>query len=336
MISIGERPIVILYGGWSHEAALSAYPSIEKAVKALSLEAIVIDVRAPDFLQRLTGIGGAIVFPASHGAFHEDGKLQGLFEILDIPYVGSGVAASAVGMNKLISKHFFSGCGYKTAPYEHVSKVKSVPSYEDVASKLSGTLVLKPVFAGASFGVCRVENKDEYTRELPPLLDEFNDVLIEKYIDGRGSEFSISVLSTSNGPLVLPVCEIKTGSGIFDYKVKFTPRLIDERMPAEISPVLNSKLQNLGAGIFQKLGCAGFARIDVIVDKFEDPYVLEVNTLPGLLPTSIFPKACMAAGISYNDMIRMLLENALDAKPMEIKKQIELKELPDDIKQAMA
>ena len=335
MLNNQKKSVVIVYGGWSHEAALSGYPMIHKAVQELGLNSTLIDMTSPHFVQELLQAKPFIVFPASHGAFHEDGKLQGLLEILDMPYVGSGVAASGVGMNKLISKLFFSGCGFKTAPYELVTDTH-IPTYKDVSARLGSTLVLKPVSSGASFGVHLVKNVNEYNNILPSLVNEFHDILVEKFIDGGGREFSISVISTAAGVEVLPVCEIRTGSAIFDYNVKFTTALIEEKIPADISADLNKRLADVGKCVFQQLGCSSFARIDAIVDANQDIYILEINTLPGLLPTSIFPKACAVAGIPYTKMINLLIDSALIRKPMEIEKQYVQKELPEDIKNAMS
>ena len=326
--------IAVLVGGWSHEANLSGYPTIVKAIRELELEPVILDCTDPKLAEKILSSEVKIAFPASHGAFHEDGKLQGFLEFLNIPYVGSGVAASAVGMNKLLAKYFFIGCGFRTPKFEWMNKER-IYNFENICDSLGDRFVAKPVFSGASFGVELIESEDQFDEYVSKNVAEFGDILLEEFIDGGGQEFSVSTVQIDGRVEDLPVCKIITEGGLFDYSTKFTRALVNEEVPAVISNELSAQLRALGREVFESLGCSGFLRSDFVVDLSGREYLLEVNTLPGLLPDSIFPKACRAQGISFVQMVKLLLESALRPKPMEVERQNKPVDLPEDISKAL-
>jgi D-alanine-D-alanine ligase len=152
--------VVVLYGGWSHETNFTAHPSVTRAYKSFNIEVIPMDIREPRFVELIQNAEPDVVFITNQGAYGEDGKVQGIFDILDIPYIGSGVCASAIGMNKFASKLVFQGLGLKTAKYV-LFPFGSEPTYRELVHELGQKLVIKPIMGGGSFGMpSRIVCKD--------------------------------------------------------------------------------------------------------------------------------------------------------------------------------
>ena len=162
----GIEKVAVLYGGWSHEANFTAHSVIAKTVSQKGIECVCFDVRHSNFLGRLATFAPDVVFPTNQGAYGEDGKLQGLLEILDFRYVGSGVAASAIGMNKLMTKYMLQALGVLAPRFAYVASNASPPPFRKVSSELKTPFIVKPILTGGSFGVAKVATQKEYVRAL--------------------------------------------------------------------------------------------------------------------------------------------------------------------------
>jgi D-alanine-D-alanine ligase len=259
-----------------------------------------------------------VVFVALHGGAGEDGTLQALLELAGKPYTGSGVLASALAMNKAMAKRLFEHAGIPTPRWRLFdARGEQAPKVFD-ARELGGyPVVVKPNAQGSTVGLTVVQRAEG----LPAALEEaarFGDeVLVEEYIPGR--EVTVGVL----GGEALPVVEIVPSHGLYDFECKYTPGMSEYRVPAPLEPEQARTLQQLGCRAFRALGCRGVARVDFRLSPAGEPFCLEVNTIPGMTPTSLVPMAARAVGISYDQLVGRMLELALEdarrqaARPVE-------------------
>ena len=244
-----------------------------------------------------------VVFIALHGSNGEDGTIQGFLELLGVFYTGSGVLASALGMDKISSRKLFTQTGLNVPIYLLLSKDDS---QNVVFKRFKLPIFVKPSNQGSSVGVSKVTKKFDLKKALK-LAFGFGDlVIVEEYIKGR--EITVPILGNDN-PTALPVVEIISKTDFFDYKAKYDEKLCDEIVPAKISKKLTIDAQKAAIVAYQALGCRGFGRVDMII-KDGKIYVLEVNTIPGLTPVSLFPKSAASAGIVYTKLLDRIIEFA--------------------------
>jgi D-alanine-D-alanine ligase len=247
-----------------------------------------------------------VVFIAMHGPFGEDGTIQGMLELAGLKYTGSGVLASALGMNKIMFKRVMQAQKIPIPKYVVVDK-------KDSASKVSKVLgkppyFIKPSSQGSSVGTSIARNFKELKKGLKEAFSYGPKVIVEEYI--VGTEVTCPILGNDR-PSALPLIEIVPLKGeYFDYESKYTESGAEEIVPARISKALSRKVQKIAIDVFASVGCRGFARVDFLIDKQNRPYVLEVNTIPGLTPMSLFPKSAKAAGISYSQLLDKILNYA--------------------------
>lgn len=238
-----------------------------------------------------------IAFIAMHGPFGEDGTIQGLLEMYEIPYTGSGVLASALGMNKIYSRKLFTQAGLLTPKttivYKNINETQN--------QKFNFPLFVKPSRQGSSVGTFKVNNKNELQKALKTALAFGDPALIEEFIDG------VEITGGILGKTPLPLVEIVPKKDFFDYEAKYDAKLTDEIVPARISKDLTKKAQEIALKAFNAISCKAFGRVDMII-KDNDIYVLEVNTIPGLTPMSLLPKAAKAAGISYSQLLDKIID----------------------------
>ena len=259
-----------------------------------------------------------VVFIALHGRFGEDGTVQGLLEMIDVPYTGSGVLASALAMNKILSKKIFSLEKIPTTDFIEVEcsswpddtrgKIRKTSS---MAETLGRPLVIKPACEGSSIGVHIAEKDEHIAARLDEAFSYGNIVLAEKYLKAR--EIQCGVIGNSN-PYALPLIEIVSKKEFFDYEAKYSPELVEEIVPAPISESATERIQQISIKAYQALGCAGFARVDNFVQDDGQIFVSEINTIPGLTQASLFPKEAKAAGIEFPQLLSILIDLALEAK----------------------
>lgn len=256
--------------------------------------------------------GIQVFFIALHGLYGEDGTIQGMLELLGIPFVGSGTLASALAMDKAMAKKIFYADGLPTPRGQVVEKESFSANPEKEAAFLSGFVpaVVKPVRQGSSIGIAMVNAGAELIPALREAFQYDNRVLVEERVKGR--ELTAGVLGIENLQ-ALPVVEIVPKRSFFDYKAKYDAQFVDEICPAQIPEEIAAAAQSLAIRAHKALGCRGLSRTDFIWGA-EGLTILEVNTLPGLTENSLIPKAARAAGISFPDLLDRLLQDAMQAR----------------------
>lgn len=245
-----------------------------------------------------------VVFNALHGGYGENGQLAALLDLAGIPYTGSGALASSLGMNKHLSKVLFQAGGVPTAPWEKFSRREGVDHARLAALQMP--LVVKPNEQGSTVGLSIVRQPGEIDAALERAFQYGDTVLAEKYIPGR--ELTVSVL----GGEALPVIEIIPESGFYDYEAKYQGGKTRYVVPAELPEDLSVNIQQAGVGAYRALGCRGYARVDFRLQDDGQFFCLEVNTLPGMTPTSLVPKAAKAVGIGFNELMERIVELAVN------------------------
>ena len=299
--------IALLSGGASSEREVSL-KSGDQVYEALDKEKYkVIRYDPKTELKRL--IADATEIDASliilHGPFGEDGTVQGLLDLLGIPYQGAGVLGSALAMNKIASKNLYEKAGLPVPPYIALNRGEEVDP-EKIVNHLGLPLVVKPVQGGSSIGMSIVKSTKDLKNAVNIAFKQDNSILIEAYI--KGIEITGSVIGNKNLK-PLPVVEIIPGKGheFFDYDAKYTAGLTQEICPARISDDFTEKAQEYAKIAHLALFCKGYSRTDMIL-KNNDIYVLETNTIPGMTPTSLLPLAAATAGISFSELLDILIE----------------------------
>lgn len=244
-----------------------------------------------------------IVFVALHGGEGENGTLQALLELAGKPYTGSGVLASAMAMNKAVSKRLFVHDDIPTPPWQ-LLPADAAADAVDVARLGGYPVVVKPNEQGSTVGLTIVHDADGLPAALRAAAEHGHETLIERFIPGR--EMTVAVL----GDQALPIVEIHPKSGLYDYESKYTAGRSAYDCPAELPADVTARMQDLGVRASRVLGCAGVSRVDFRLDPENEPYCLEVNTIPGMTPTSLVPMAARAAGMSYDQLVQRLLDLA--------------------------
>ncbi len=307
------KKVAVLLGGVSseREVSLNTGRQIAAALAAKGYVVREIDT-ARAFVRELEEFAPDVVFIALHGRMGEDGTIQGLLEVLGYPYTGSGVLASALAMNKVMTKKILLSEGINTAAFRAFTASEvAAKGLEAVAAELSAALglplVVKPACQGSTIGVSVVRGESELPGALELALRFDSLSFAESYIEG--TEVTAPILGTDD-PRVLPLIEVVSEKGFYDYEAKYTPGLSHHIIPARISERAAREVAELALRTYRALGCRHFARIDFIVGKDDVPYVLEVNTIPGMTPVSLFPDAARAAGISFPDLVAYLVEEA--------------------------
>ena len=256
------------------------------------------------------------VFPLLHGPMGEDGALQGLLEFCGVPYVGCGVAASAVAMDKGLAKDVFRSNSIPTLPWIMVQRSKWQGRRERILSNIESSftypLFVKPANLGSSVGISKVGNRDELAAGLDLAAHYDERLLVEPGIDAR--EIEIAILGNSDPQASVPG-EIRPHRDFYDYKAKYFDDATELIIPAALDDSLTRELQALAVKSFEALACSGIARVDFLLERGTDKaYISEVNTMPGFTETSMYPRLWEASGISYSQLIDRLLELALELR----------------------
>jgi len=305
MGKITNKKIGVLMGGLSseREVSLATGNAILKALTEKGYNAIAIDA-GRDVAEVIRRSGVEIAFNGLHGKYGEDGAIQGLLEISGIPCTGSGILASAVGMNKILSKLVFKAHGLLVGPYLVVQAEKR-EQLSEALSIMSFPLVVKPSSEGSSVGVSLVYRYDELAPAADLAFKYDREILVEKYITGK--EVQVGIL----GDRALGAIEIVPKNIFYDYEAKYKAGMSEHFFPARVSAEVYQRVLQNGLDAHRALGCRGYSRVDFIVDAAGAPYVLEVNTLPGMTATSLLPDIARGAGISFPDLVEEILRLAL-------------------------
>ena len=290
--------IGVLLGGMSDEREISLKTghAIANALHANGHAVEEIDV-GKDICVQLKRKNIEVAFIALHGRWGEDGTIQGLLEILGIPYTGSGVTASAVAMDKILSKQILLHAGLPTPPFEVITTPSATPLRPL-------PLVVKPALEGSTIGVSIVREPAAWQEALNTAFRHDARVLVETYVEGK--EMTAAILNGTP----LPLIHIEPIEGFYDYTSKYTPGRTLYHVPAPLDITVSRQLQDMAVQAFDALGCAGCARVDIILSEKTGPTILEVNTIPGMTPTSLVPKAAAAAGINFSDLVEAILSTA--------------------------
>ena len=248
-----------------------------------------------------------VVFIGLHGKWGEDGMVQSILALNEIKYTGSGLLASALGMDKNMSKIMFKHHNVKTAPWFMVTKTDiDVSSIKDKIGKSFGyPCIIKPNDAGSTIGLTVCKSDDEVEKCLNDAFEQSDSVMVEKFI--KGNELTVGIL----GDQTLPPLEIKPKHGLYDYECKYTDGMSEYIVPAEFPENVLKHLQQQALLAYKSIGCSNYARIDFLLDENYDLYCLEVNTLPGMTSHSLVPKMAKAVGISFNELIDRIVKTAL-------------------------
>jgi D-alanine-D-alanine ligase len=294
--------VAVLLGGKSaeREVSLKSGSMVLAALKKKGVDAHPFDPKERD-LQDLLKERFARVFIALHGRFGEDGTVQGVLEWLGIPYTGSGVLASALAMDKLRTKRLWAAEGLPTAPYEVLTRETDLKA---IAKRLGTPLFVKPASEGSSVGMTKVKKAAQLDEAFALAVNYDPVVLAEKFIDG--AELTVAIV----GERVLPIIRIETPREFYDYEAKYIANDTRYLVPCGLSRSKEEQLQALSLRAFRALGCRGWGRVDLMLDKRGKPFLLEVNTSPGMTDHSLVPMAARAVGISYEDLCVKVLELA--------------------------
>ena len=304
--------IALLSGGISseREVSLNSGKQVFEALDKKKYNVIQYDPKTdlPKLVADAKKIDAALVI--LHGPYGEDGTVQGLLDLLGIPYQGAGVLGSAVAMNKLIAKQLYEQAGLPVPPYIVLKRDDAVRP-DDLAARLDMPLVVKPVEGGSSVGMTIVRSVDALQDAVDKALEFDRSALVEAYIDGI--ELTGGVLGNDD-PQALPLIEIIPGEGyeFFDYEAKYKPGATREICPARVDEPIAEKARTYAVMAHQALACRGYSRTDMIL-KDGNLFVLETNTIPGMTATSLFPQAAAAAGFPFDRLLDRLIELSLDS-----------------------
>ena len=303
--------VAVLMGGRSAEREVSlntgAQVAAALAERGFSIE--TIDTADTAFIEQIRTGGIDAAFICLHGRFGEDGTVQGLLELLGMPYVGSGVLASALAMDKVMSKHIFTAEGLQTPAFVTL-RSGDAHDLDEVRRALGAKLVVKPASEGSSVGMTIVHEPAELPDALSLAFSHDETVIVEEYVDGV--EVTVGVIG--NDELVaLPTLEIIPEHEFYDYESKYVPGMSRHIIPARLSEALRTECQAVAIGAHRALGCRGMSRADIIVTSDGRVQLLEVNTIPGMTSTSLLPDAARAAGISFPELCERLVMLALEA-----------------------
>ena len=303
--------LAVLRGGRSaeREVSLRSGAQVEAALRGLGHEVIPVDLDANTW-DTLRDGGFACVFNALHGRLGEDGAVQGMLELLGIPYTGSGILASALCMDKSRANSVMAGAGLHIPDFEELEFKEGIGAelVERLAARYGLPLVIKPVREGSTIGLTIAKDADAIASGLELAGRYDRRVLVQRFV--TGTEITIGVLATPEVQ-VLPTLEIVSDNPTYDYDAKYTAGKSHHIIPARIEERARATCADAAGRAFVLLGCAGMARVDIIVDAKSTPWILEVNTVPGLTELSLLPDAARAAGIAFDQLCQRLVDHAI-------------------------
>ncbi len=308
--------VAVLKGGRSLErqVSLRSAANVEDALTRLGHEVIGLDVGS-DLIWRLRDERPEVAFVALHGRDGEDGTVQELLEILQIPYTGSGVLACSRTIDKVMTKHLLQAEGLPTpdffafsrTAFRELGAADTLPAIEE---RLGFPIVVKPSRQGSALGIKFAAAADDVPGALVSAFSYDERVLLERHVQGR--DLAVSVLEGPGGPAALPVVEAVPADGDpYDYESRYDIGRTTFVCPAELSEELTERAQSLALTTYELLGCRGFGRVDLMLSEDGDLAVLEANSIPGLTDTSLLPQAAEAAGVSFEQLVERILELAL-------------------------
>lgn len=306
--------VIVLAGGWSdeHEISLQSGEEVKKALKQAGFEKVeLLDIALPGAIEKLVKGSYDVAFVAMHGHYGEDGCIQGLLEILHIPYTFSGVLASAMGTEKEVSKLIYKQAGIPVPKGIDISAGTKFTDeeIEQVVTDLGLPIFVKPAANGSSFGVTRVTSKDQLLQAIEDAGAQGDRVLIEECV--AGTEITVPVIGNDH-PTALPIVEIVFEDEFYSIEVKAEPASLHHITPARLAPDVYARAQELAICAHKALGCRGVSRSDFIVKADGTPVILETNMIPGMTERSLIPDSARTDGIPFSELCTRFIEYALE------------------------
>jgi D-alanine-D-alanine ligase len=304
-----QQMIGVLAGGDSPErnVSLLSGKGVFDALQRLGHRTQMIEIDTLDDL--VSGLGGIdIAFNCLHGGTGEDGTVQLLLDVMGIPTIGSGPLACARAMDKARAKAIFRSKDLPTPAGVSVETESLTVKLREAIDALSFPMILKPQNGGSTISVRRVETEADLLSAATTILADFDTVLIEPFVSGR--ELTVGILLVDGEEVALPVIEIRFPGKLFDYEAKYTDGSAEFLAPAPLSFEVAAHIQNIALRAHKALDCYGFSRVDFRLSDDGIPYILEVNTLPGMTPLSDLPRAAAVRGIEYDSLVEIMLSTA--------------------------
>ena len=306
-MSARAGPVAVLMGGWSAERPISLLSGAcaREALAARGVAAEAVDLRAPEDLAA-PGLGRyACAFLALHGEGGEDGTAQRALDRRGLPYTGSGAAASARCFDKLAAKRCWAAAEVPTPPAAELAAAAGAAAQ---ARALGLPLMVKPAAQGSSLGAAPVRRMEELAAAVAQARRYGERVMLERLVDGR--EYTVGILDDA----ALPMIRLRAAGEFYDYRAKYEAADTRYDIPCGLPEAMESELRDLALAAFRSTGASGYGRVDLMLDELDRPWLLEVNTLPGLRRDSLLPKAARAAGIGYEDLVLRMLATAQAAE----------------------
>jgi D-alanine-D-alanine ligase len=308
-MDLQRKKIGVLMGGLSgeREVSLSSGEQVYQALIRKGYQAMKVEISDADQLvSQLTQI--QVAFICLHGGFGEDGTLQLLLELLNIPYVGSRPLACALAMDKLAAKRAFQSAGLPTASWLEYRREPWAVWSERVKKTTGFPCVVKPIREGSSLGVQIIRSAEGLIPACAATKRKYREFFVESYIPDK--EITAGILQIDGEDHVLPLLELRPKREFYDYEAKYTPGLTEFIVPAGLNDETTRRVQEIALKAYQTLGCGGFARVDLRVTMQNEVSLLEINTYPGMTPTSDLPQMAEAAGISFDELVERMLQTA--------------------------
>ena len=305
--------VVVLAGGWSdeREISMSSGMACREALQTAGFRSVdLLDVASEGFVEKLAAGGYDVAFVAMHGAYGEDGCIQGMLEVMHIPYTFSGVLASAAGTAKEVAKALYKQAGIPVARGVDLAAGKKLTEddIDRLVAEIGFPMFVKPNGNGSSYGVTRVTERSQIEGAIALAGEGGGRVLVEECISG--TEITVPVIGNDD-PNAMPIVEIVTGSDFYDLKVKYEPASLHHVIPARLEPGVYARAQAFAIAAHKALGCRGCSRSDFIVKSDGTPVILETNTIPGMTPTSLLPDSARHGGIEFPELCCRFVEYAL-------------------------
>ncbi len=302
-----DTKIAVLCGGLSSEKEVSmrSGKNVEAALRRLGYKNAELVIVDRDIVQKLKNGGYKAAYNALHGKYGEDGCIQGILELLGIEYTGCGVMSSSITMNKEYTKRILSAC--KEINMAKSAFVKKGDDLFEKTKDLKYPLFTKPVSEGSSFGMTKVNKKEDLQAAYNTAVKYNDDVLIEEFVDGFF--VTVGVLEKDNKPFATEILEIRPSNEWYDFEAKYTSGMSEFIIPARLSNDVTDIVKKMAVKAFETAGCKGVSRIDFMM-KDDIPYLLEINTSPGMTDVSDLPAQAAAGGIDYDNLVLTILNNA--------------------------
>ncbi len=306
-----QRKIIVVMGGPSTEAEISRQTgkAVVEALCSKGYRAEGLEFTPRTFVHDIEKAEPAIVFNAMHGKFGEDGRLSAVLDMLGIPYTGSGVLAAALTMDKAAAQRVLRGAGIpapKAKIYQAFERQRDLAA--EIEAAFSLPVVVKAAAQGSSLGVVVVSRAEDLSGALGEAFSYGETVVVEEFI--AGTEITVAVWGDGVNNETMPIIEITTSSGRYDYESKYTVGASRHIIPARLSPETAEKAREIALSTFAVCGCRGIARVDMMIAADGQPYVIDINTVPGMTATSLVPDAARAMGVDFPTLCERLLELA--------------------------